>query len=213
MVAIIYGLNFNGFFAGAKVGVLNSFANVDSTTNANYNTAVITSLFALDTQTNRHAILSHLFAAGAINIGYGKQLSNNQFYLGGEVTGNIANRDLTMTSSARHATLIYGRIGAAFNRIQVTSDNSITNSVKAFTTTYNTTNLLNINSQKNVVGLRVGLGAEHFITKKISAIADYVFTWYGNGNGDVIGWLDKANVSLVFSSYQPIWDHCFKSGN
>ena len=211
--------NFDGFFVGAKAGILNSFANVDSTSNAKYNADSVTSFFGLNLKTNRHAILGQIFSTGAINIGYGKQLSNNQFYLGAEVSGSAASRNLSMTSNASNGTaisglifssklatktrvelntleldldfkpgvvinpitLIYGRIGAAFNRIQTTSSNHLNNTVAFFKPLYITNNSLNLSSQKNVVGLRVGLGAEYFIMHNITATADYVFTWYGNG--------------------------------
>ena len=81
---------FNGYHVGAELGIINSFANVDSLTNASFgttiqNTTVVTTVSGISTTTsttrtrNNQALTAnpgnsrHNFAAGAINIGVGAQ--------------------------------------------------------------------------------------------------------------------------------------------
>jgi opacity protein-like surface antigen len=77
-------------------------------------------------------------------------------------------------------TLLYARLGVAFNRIT----NDTTNDF-IFVNTRTTPNLrfpssLNTyNKQETTSALRLGLGVEHLITNKVAVTADYVYTYYG----------------------------------
>ena len=77
---------------------------------------------------------------------------------------------------ATPGTLLFVRLGAAFNNITVNSN----------TTTYTNgtivpeTKLLNYKASKSLVGFRAGAGLEQKLTPRISVRADYVYTDYGS---------------------------------
>lgn len=226
--------NFDGFYAGAKAGISSTFANVDSATNANFITTVASVPGFENMKNGTHTILGHIFGAGSINLGYGRQLTNSQIYLGAELSGNAASRELSVPVTATEssgiigtldtftlatqtrarlntlelaidfkpgvvvnpATLIYGRIGAAFNRMQTTSNSTLSSrDVIGFGfPPIAATNNLYIQNQKNVAGLRLGVGGEHFLTNNMTVSAEYLFTWYGSASG-LSG---AANVTNTF---------------
>lgn len=82
-------------------------------------------------------------------------------------------------------TLVYGRIGVAFNKVKNDTTNTfsftstravITPGNKNFVTT------LNQSKNKNVTGLRLGIGLEHKITDTLAITADYIYTYYGKAS-------------------------------
>lgn len=75
-------------------------------------------------------------------------------------------------------TLIYGRAGASFNRLNLSS-NTTFNIVDNNTQT-SSPNSLSIDDTKNVVGLRLGFGVEHALPCNFAITADYIYTKYFN---------------------------------
>lgn len=77
---------------------------------------------------------------------------------------------------ATPGSLLFIRLGAAFNNISLNSN----------TTTYTDgtivpeTKLLYYTASKSLVGFRAGVGLEQKLTPRISVRADYVYTYYGN---------------------------------
>lgn len=77
---------------------------------------------------------------------------------------------------ATPGTLLFARLGVAFNNLTLNSN----------TTTYTTgtivpeTKLLNYSVSKSLVGFRAGAGLEQKLTPLISVRADYIYTYYGN---------------------------------
>lgn len=76
-------------------------------------------------------------------------------------------------------TLIYGRIGAAFNEIKLNSTNFF--SLKQlFLLPTIANSQLNLDNSKNVAGLRLGAGIEAALNPYIGVHADYIHTDYGH---------------------------------
>lgn len=84
-------------------------------------------------------------------------------------------------------TLVYGRIGLAFNRETIDSRNNFDfyNVFDEITSK----NTLNASHTRDAIGFRLGVGAERKICSKLSVTVDYVYTDYqtvsANGVGDV----------------------------
>lgn len=76
---------------------------------------------------------------------------------------------------ATPATLLFIRLGAAFNNIALNSNTT------AYTdgTFVPETKLLNYTTSKSLVGFRAGTGLEQKLTPSLSVRADYVYTYYG----------------------------------
>lgn len=93
-------------------------------------------------------------------------------------------------------TLLYGRVGAAFNRLQVNATDTHNlayinvNFQPQFGTTATTT--LATGDSKNVTGLRLGVGLEERWGNHFAVNADYIYTNYG-----------KINLSGLGSTNQP----------
>jgi opacity protein-like surface antigen len=82
-------------------------------------------------------------------------------------------------------TLVYGRIGAAFNRETVNSQDVFSfNDLQGEVVT---NNVLDASKTRDTVGLRLGLGAEHRISRNLSATVDYIYTDYGRVNASGVG--------------------------
>jgi opacity protein-like surface antigen len=239
--------SFEGVYVGAEGGILNSFANVDSSTSANYLTTYSYSNFSSPVpkimSNKQKSKLNSNFGAGALSIGYGKLL-NNVFYVGGELSVDLSNRKNSMTTTEYNATsgfvladtgtlktttnaklnfaeldidfkpgitlfantLAYGRIGVAFNKLTVDSISNLAiqdNVLDPFLS--NSNNTLSASNSKNITGLRLGFGAEHFVTPKLAAKFDYIYTWYGtvnvNGVGGVVNTFDGLTNPTGFSNY------------
>jgi opacity protein-like surface antigen len=69
------------------------------------------------------------------------------------------------------ATLVYARVGAAFNKLSLTSNAN-----------FSFEQVIAESSTKNATGLRLGLGLESYICKNTALTADYVYTTYGSIN-------------------------------
>lgn len=94
-------------------------------------------------------------------------------------------------------TLLYGRIGAAWNEATLTDHPDY--------------NLINggvvvdqsMSSSEDVVALRLGLGVEHRIYKQFTVFMDYTYTNYGDvsleNTNDVSGILNPGNFPLDFA--------------
>jgi opacity protein-like surface antigen len=215
------GSPFDGVYVGAEGGILNSFANVDSTTNANFLTQYANAPTTANSQklsSNSNTNLNHNFGVGAFSIGFGK-LTQSKVYVGGELALNLANRKTSFITAPSESAvdpfpafqnnnatlntntytklnfaefdmdgkfgtvltpnmLVYARLGAAFNQLKINSNNTLTiNELERVPLTK--TSALNVAGTRNLVGLRFGLGGEHFLTQNLVAKLDYVFTWYG----------------------------------
>lgn len=89
-------------------------------------------------------------------------------------------------------TLLYGRVGAAFNTLKITSD-SINMGSYVFPVFFNRSLQLNTASalvasdSKDVTGLRLGAGLEQYLGYNIAIEADYIYTNYGDINVNSIG--------------------------
>ena len=97
----------------------------------------------------------------------------------------------TLTSDS----LIYARLGAAFNKLKINSNSTLVISDNLVNPSISTTSALNATGSRNLVGLRFGLGGEHLLTKNLVAKLDYVFTWYGKTNISGV-----ANVANTFNN-------------
>ncbi|MDX2164165.1 MAG: outer membrane beta-barrel protein [Gammaproteobacteria bacterium] len=111
-------------------------------------------------------------------------------------------------------TLVYGRVGLAFNRETIDAKNTFTfYNIPDDITTNNT---LNTSKTRDTIGIRLGFGAERRINSKLAVTVDYVYTDYGRvkvfGMGDVTtdypgdmlitstvtnGFVNSSNGSLV----------------
>lgn len=211
--------NFNGYYGGLGIGVLQTNAQISSSTSATYsNTIAEVNELALS-QSNVN-LYGHNGTA-AIYLGFGHFFGDSNFYWAAEIFGNWASRKKTLNNWAFHAdpfvaddfesittattvklqsgewgidlrpgflfdtnTMVYGRIGVAFNRLNTTTTNdfSFTNNPNPenpfeITDTYLTS--LNQSKKKSVTSLRLGVGIEHLITDNLAVTADYIYTYYG----------------------------------
>lgn len=80
-------------------------------------------------------------------------------------------------------TLIYGKLGVAFNRLKLTSTNFSNYGFTILPTiigaNFNVPSFASVEQTKNVAGVRLGLGIEQFISCHWSIRADYTHTDYG----------------------------------
>lgn len=239
--------SFEGVYVGAEGGILNSFANVDSSTSANVLTTYASYSYSSSIQkimsNKQKSKLNSNFGAGALSIGYGKLL-NNVFYVGGELSVDLSNRKNSITTTEYSSTfsffnfgdtgtlktttnaklnfaeldidfkpgmtlyantLAYGRIGAAFNKLTVDSISNLAIQDDFGPFLNNSNNTLSASNSKNITGLRLGFGAEHFVTPKLAAKFDYIYTWYGtvnvSGVGGVVNTFDGVTNPTGFSNY------------
>lgn len=94
------------------------------------------------------------------------------------------------------STLVYGRIGAAFNRINLNSASQFQFS----TPTSAQAVLLPYNTSHSETGLRLGLGFEKMFTSHLSLRGDYIFTDYGKLNGKGIVPFPFLGPTVTFSN-------------
>ncbi len=80
--------------------------------------------------------------------------------------------DLRLGASATPTTLLYGLVGAAFNKIWISSVSTIARPVLPLSTTTSNT------ASSPVVGLRLGAGIEQKISSNINLRVNYVYTSY-----------------------------------
>jgi opacity protein-like surface antigen len=82
-------------------------------------------------------------------------------------------------------TLVYGRVGIAFNSLDLAHNNTFTQTNSLFPTPVSVVSTLNTDEKKNVTGLRLGLGVEEYLGDHFAANIDYIYTDYGriNTNG------------------------------
>jgi hypothetical protein len=118
------------------------------------------------------------------------------------------------------ATLLYGRIGGAFNRMHVKSTSTLTttDTLTIRNIPLPTQSQVNYSGLSNIAALRVGIGAERFITKRLSAKLDYTYTWHGsnssNGVADVFNTFSgaKTDGALTSSTYAKMATQAFMVG-
>lgn len=80
--------------------------------------------------------------------------------------------------------MVYARVGAAFNRLTVDSASALNNVAGGA----QADSFVSFSDDRSRAGLRLGLGLEHAMTPNLSFIADYIYTHYGrvsaNGAAD-----------------------------
>lgn len=100
-------------------------------------------------------------------------------------------------------TMVYGRIGVAFNKVK----NTISSNFTFFDNNppgpiYD--NSASISQSKQKAALRLGLGLEQMVTKNVAVTADYIYTYYGkvstSGFADTISRSDDGDVGVVNSN-------------
>lgn len=106
---------------------------------------------------------------------------------------SIANLSTNITSQLRNfeygidlkpglifnnTTLVYGRFGAAFNKLSIKSNTNL--NVLDLQSGNSATPFLNLDNTKSVTGLRLGIGVEHALSCNFAITADYIYTTYGN---------------------------------
>jgi opacity protein-like surface antigen len=121
------------------------------------------------------------------------------------IVSNVSNmhlKDYEFTVDARPgflvtaSTLVYGRIGAAFNRINLNSASQFQFS----TATSAKIALLPYNVSHSETGLRLGVGFEKMFTRHLSLRGDYIFTDYGKLNGRGIVPFPFLGPQVTFSN-------------
>jgi opacity protein-like surface antigen len=85
------------------------------------------------------------------------------------------------------STLFYGRAGISFNRVEVTSHNNLTLQYPTIPQFGTAVSALNETENKNVAGLRLGLGLEQMIGENLAITADYIYTYYGHVGTNFVG--------------------------
>lgn len=100
-------------------------------------------------------------------------------------------------------TMIYVKLGAAFNRLSIDSNSTLVINDAYGNPTYSN-NALNLSQDKNVIGFRAGLGGECFLAESMTASIDYVYTWYGshslNGSGNILN-TSNATSTNTFTNH------------
>jgi len=96
-------------------------------------------------------------------------------------------------------TLLYGRVGAAFNKLALMSNNNFSfTSTNIAAGTYNSP--LSTSKTKDVTALRLGVGIEHAIGDNWSMTADYIYTDYGKVNRDGVADANGVQDSVILGS-------------
>lgn len=213
--------NFNGYYGGLGVGVLQTNARVSSSTSATYANLYDTENVLASSQSGVN-LYGHNGTA-AIYLGFGHFFGDSNFYWAAEVFGNWASRKKTLNNWAYHSqpnddedfesittattvklqsgewgidlrpgflfdtnTMVYGRIGVAFNRLTNDTSNIFSftknpapESIATFAT-YESP--LSQSKKKSMTSLRLGVGIEHLITDNLAVTADYIYTYYGKAS-------------------------------
>lgn len=81
--------------------------------------------------------------------------------------------------------LLYGRVGAAFNKEETFADNTFIINDSSLGGTVTRVSFLNIGDDRNVTGLRLGAGGEVCLGNNWSLTGDYIFTDYGKSKSFV----------------------------
>lgn len=103
-------------------------------------------------------------------------------------------------------TLLYGRIGAAFNKISLTTNNTyVVAGSKEGEGSYSYTSTLPVTNTKNALGLRLGLGAEHYLGNNFALTFDYIYTYYGkvtaSNTGNTTGADDTGSAVITTGGF------------
>lgn len=79
--------------------------------------------------------------------------------------------------------LLYGRIGAAFDEVKISSNNSVLVSATSFLPVINPNRFTSLRfSKEENLGLRLGGGLEGYLSPNVTVHADYIYTDYGKIN-------------------------------
>ncbi len=84
-------------------------------------------------------------------------------------------------------TLLYGRVGVAFNKLHLNSDNDFSFTFLGSDPPITTDSFLSESQTKSVSALRLGLGLESYICKNLALTVDYIYTSYGKINASNTG--------------------------
>jgi opacity protein-like surface antigen len=82
-------------------------------------------------------------------------------------------------------TMLYGRLGLAFNRATLKSSNTFVFNDFRESTTYQTP--FYKTKSHNQTAVRLGIGLERHVSESLSLTADYIYTYYGNVKTSVVG--------------------------
>lgn len=95
-------------------------------------------------------------------------------------------------------TMVYGRIGVAFNELtnESTDTFSFTRHSQVLQSQATFDNTLSRSKEKHVSALRLGIGLEHKITDSLAVTADYIYTYYGKVNTSGISDTTTAGEDL-----------------
>lgn len=201
------GCNFDGFYAGLGIGASQGQFKVASLTRFSNPNNPNSEFFVTNHQVNIHddnvignGVLGYGFsfhhiylgAEGYVTADSHKTTSASSTAIGpGIIPVTLLNTtnsrlndwdggvDLRPGVVLGSCTLLYARIGAAFNRIKFNSTSTIAGIGV-------TDNLVNTAS-KSVTGLRVGGGLEQMLTRHLAIRADYIYTDYGRVTGAASG--------------------------
>lgn len=97
--------------------------------------------------------------------------------------------DLRIGKAVTAGSLLFGRIGAAFNTITINASSTIARPALPLTSTVNN------NYSKFITGLRLGGGVEQTISQKYHIRVDYIFTYYPSMNSSAT---QQSNPAATF---------------
>ncbi len=112
-------------------------------------------------------------------------------------------------------TLLYARVGAAFNELELSVNTSFNNEFKGIFDDNSFDNSVHAKNSDNVTGLRLGLGVEQKILSQLSLTLDYIFTDYGNisaNNSNTIPLETGESTTVNTSSHADVDTHAVMLG-
>lgn len=100
-----------------------------------------------------------------------------------------------------HSSLLYGRIGAVINKVDINSNNLLNILYPAAGSNVPTVSRLDTSFDKNTIGLRLGTGIEQYLAHNFSINMDYIFTDYGKFRTHGVGTVNSLiNSPLELAS-------------
>ncbi len=226
---------FNGVYMGLSAGGLNTAMDLESLSTYNFNQS---SYSPESVTSDSYQEANDTSTVWAGRLGYGTNIYDSIAWLGLEIFGNLANREVENDSFKIHpslvevmsdtqaslnngeygidlkpgvllgsSSLLYARIGAAFNILRVNSEVFGDNNPYHYHT-YLPLNL-NLQESKHVTGLRLGLGFEQKVSCQLSFALDYIYTTYGSISNSGSGY----NVYEEFNNNGRTSPHAYASLN